>query len=371
MNYFYKLLLAGSAVCVAGIASAQTLSPAMVRTDDMNGGRPAGILVVGGNRTTLLYKLGAQEVDPRQMPYSRVKSLVFNAPEEYITALQNFQNAKYKEARATFANVRTKYQSVEALPGNYSVRAAFYEADSLVRLLDWAALKSVLPVLTKHSYVLTGNMPTDAEVYTLLGKLADNNPDAVIESANAMMANKAKWNLRQTGRIAYALGVSHAAKGDQKKALDNFAITTVAHHGGDLDLVASAMTKSMDLLAADETVVKFMQSAPEGELPVKARIAPATVPAKVQELAALAYMYKHVIFPGRVLDAKYEPYLRFAANSTERFQLQKEQREAVQQAPADETPVEGQVEAEVREEVKEEAAPAPAPDEPAAAEATE
>lgn len=360
MNCFYKLLLAGSAACMTSLASAQTLSPATIRTDDMNGGRPGSILVVGGNRTTLLYKLGAQEVDPRQMPYSRVKSLIFIAPEEYVTALQNYQNAKYKEARATFANVRTKYAATEALPGNYAVKAAFYEVDSLVRLLDWAAVKNLTPGLTKNAYLLTGNMPTDAEVYALLGKLADNTPDAVIESGNAMLANKAKWNLRQTGRIAYALGVSHAAKGDQKKALDSFAMTMVAHHGGDLDLVASAITKSMDLLAADETVVKFMQSPPQ-ELPVKARIAPATVPAKMQELAALAYMYKHVLFPNRVLDAKYEPYLRFAANSTERFQLQKQQRAAAEQAPAGESPGDAEIDGEVRDEVKEEAGPAPAP----------
>lgn len=332
MKRFHMFLMAGVLACTSSVVYGQALSGAGVMSDDINGGKYTDILVVGGNRTTLQYKMQPQEVDPRQLPYSRVKALYFYTPNEYIAANENFQNAQYKEARAKFAETKTKYQSSAALPGNYSVEAAFMEVDCAVRLLDWPGVKALSSRLTKENYLLTGSKPGNAIVYDLLGKLADNKPDEVINAANGLLAKRDVWSLEQLARISYALGVSYSQKGDTEKALNNLAMAIAAQHGGGLDLAADAMVKSMDILAADKSVTDYVAS-PPADLNVKERM---KAPQKVQELSSLVYLYKNILFPGRSLDAKYDAYLSYFVTPTERTKAQEEAQKAAEQEAATE-----------------------------------
>lgn len=333
MNRFYTLLLTTALTCLAHSAVGQGQS-ASVRASiitNESGGRMSDILVFGGNRTTVLYKLNAQEIDPRQMPYSSIKVLQFHAPGDYMTAMEDFQNGRYKEAGAKFGDIKAKYRGMEGLPGNFSVKAAFMEAESALKLLDWPLLKDLASKLPKQNYLLQGSMENDAKVYDLLGKLADKNPKAVIDAGKAMIADKKRWNLQQLGRISYALGMAYADNKENELALNNLAMAMVADHGGDMEQVASAMLKSMEILSADKVVTDYVQNAPK-ELTTRVK---SRSPQKVQELGSLVYMYKNILFPNRSLDSKYDAYLPFYLEIGER---QKAQEEAKKEQEAAEKP---------------------------------
>lgn len=316
MKKFPKLILAGLFLGLVGQVSSEELSRARIKSKEIMDGRATDIFVAGADQKAVLYKTGVQEIDNRKIPVSSVDILYYYVPSEYLEANTNFQDGHYKEAKARFKGVAEKYKAVLNSPGNYALKALHMELESAVYMLDWAEVKTLEKKFASHKPVFERSMANDLEIYELLGKFSDRKYDDVIASAKAMLVDKKKWTLKQRGRISYALGAALEAKGGNAvEALNCYAVTLAAYHGGGASIAESAILKSMDILAADKAVEDFMKTAPEN-IGVEAKKA---LPAKLQELAGLAYMYKNVMFPEKKLNDKYIQYLRFHLSGSEKL----------------------------------------------------
>ncbi len=309
-------------VCSASFAQAQAPASvkAAVRSEEVQGGRLSDISVVGGDRNALIYRIGVQDIT---LPFDKIKGYMMVTPNEYITAMEFFQDGRYRQARSMFADYRNKYRNIENLPANYAAECAYMEVECAVRMLDWPSVKALTPKLPRGN-VVSRSTGSNFDVYQLLGSLADNQPDGVIKTATDLLQNKNKLGLEQVARVYYALGASQAAKaGDdtkaQETALNNLAKAMIMQHGGGMELAGSAVKLSMDVLAMDPSIGEYMKNAPS-ELTPKIRLA---APKKVQELAALAYFHTKVLYPNASMPKKYSKFIDYYLSAGEREALRK------------------------------------------------
>ncbi|MEG0587409.1 MAG: hypothetical protein RR506_05800 [Akkermansia sp.] len=301
MKTFSKILLL-TGVMLTSTAFAQERT--RVQSDALPRATMMDIYVTGGNQAAVQFKM-SKDGGIQQLPLAQFKYFYMFEPEDFQSAMESYQNDNFREAKAKFGKVKTRLAAMQGLPDNYSQEAALYELDSAIRLLDWASVKTLCDSFPKQ-VPLIADEAQELEVNQLFAKLADNSYDALLADTQKMLADKKKWTLPQLGRIYYILGVAQAAK-NQPEALDSLAVPVVASHGGEKELAASAILTSLDILLKNDKVVAFMKSVPSSSTVAQKSKAPL----ELKEAAALAYFYKNILCPDRVLNPKYDALLAY------------------------------------------------------------
>lgn len=335
----FSILFAAAGLAMASTAFAQAQDLALrtrAVSDGLSRSTPMDIYVTSANQSNVQFKTDLEMTTTTVLPMAQFKFFYMFEPDDFLSAKESYQNGQYREARAKFAKVKSNLAPIMGLNDGYFQAAALFELDSALAMLDWASVKELMVAFPKQS-PLTEEMKKDMEIYALFAKLADKAYDDILTSGKTLMAGRDKLSLDHLTKLHYVLGVASAEKNQADEALDRYASALVASHGGNRELAASAILNSIDLYLKNKKVAELQKKVNMGE---GGSVNPASVAQEVKDAAALAYLYKNVLFPDRVLNPKFDWLLKFyvapaaKGKAPDSLMKQPEKKDAAAPAPA-------------------------------------
>ncbi len=209
-----------------------------------------------------------QEDQQMQMDVDKCAMFLLVTPADLADAVNDYRANDLAVARKKFADIKGKYAEYIGLPGNPATEAALLELDCALRMLDWAAAKSLVSSFPHADYLseedrvklsvakILGDIPGDLEAQTAAIK-------ALLESP----AGK-KLGMEPYGWLRYALARACEAKvpGDAVtaaqapallKAVDNYCQAALSSHGTHMEIPLDAMQRAMRILWAMPGVKEY------------------------------------------------------------------------------------------------------------------
>ncbi|PNC85678.1 hypothetical protein CXT87_06460 [Akkermansia muciniphila] len=289
---------------------------ARVAAPTIKNGRPTDIYILSANGPTVQFVESRESQEVLQQMASAFKTLYIFETDDFVDAKVAMENRKYQEARNKFHALVNKYASTLSIKDSLSARAAVYELECAMRMMDWAGVKGLAAKFPVRGANLSSSAQNDLEVAKIMALIPDKDWNGVKSRAGSFLATKKNATRLQQARMKYALGAAAMVAQDWNKALDYFAEALVLLHGSDEELASACVARSLDAYLRMPDVVKFFENPvvssavesrknnPEAVIPdsrLKSR------PAPVKEAAAL-YRLHELMFPDRKLPAKYDGF---------------------------------------------------------------
>lgn len=313
------MVLAGLSTLVPAMAqnvqNAQRLR-ARVSAQSIKNGRPTDIYILSANGPTVQFVETKESQEVLQQMASAFRTLYIFETEDFVDAKVAMENRKYQDARNKFHALVNKYASTLSIKDSLSARAAVYELEAAMRMMDWAGVKALVAKFPVKASNLSPAAQDDLEVARIMALIPDKDWNALKTRAAAFLATKKNATRLQQARMKYALGAAAMVAQDWNKALDDFAEALVLLHGSDEELASACIIRSLDAYMHMPDVTKFLEDSavtaavearkhnPETVIPdmqMKAR------PAHVREAAAL-YRLHELMLPDKQLPAKYDAF---------------------------------------------------------------
>ena len=213
-----------------------------------------------------------QEDQQMQMDVDKCAMFLLITPADYADALNDYRSADLAAARKKFADIKGKYAEYVGLPGNPATEAALLELDCAVRMLDWAAAKSLATSFPHADY-----LPEEDQLKLSVAKILGDIPgglDAQTAAIKALLESPAgkKMGIESYGWLRYALGRAYEAKvpaavlaasatpeqaAGLSKAVDNYCQAALCSHGTHMEIPVDAMQRAMRLLWAMPGVKEY------------------------------------------------------------------------------------------------------------------
>ncbi|MFR4223302.1 MAG: hypothetical protein ACLT38_06405 [Akkermansia sp.] len=278
-------------------------------------GRPTDIYILSANGPMVQFVESRESQEVLQQMASAFKTLYIFETDDFVDAKVAMENRKYQDARNKFHALVNKYASTLSIKDSLSARAAVYELECAMRMMDWAGVKGLLAKFPVRGSNLSPSAQDDLEVAKIMALIPDKDWNGVKSRAASFLATKKNATRLQQARMKYALGAAAMVAQDWNKALDYFAEALVLH-GSDEELASACVVRSLDSYLHMPDVAKFLEDSavtaavearkhnPETVIPdlqMKAR------PAHVKEAAAL-YRLHELMLPDRKLPAKYDGF---------------------------------------------------------------
>ena len=300
------MVLAGLSSLVPSMAqnaqNAQRLR-ARVAAPTIKNGHPTDIYILSANGPTVQFVESRESQEVLQQMDSAFKTLYIFETADFVDAKVAMENRKYQEARNKFHALVNKYASTLSIKDSLSARAAVYELECAMRMMDWAGVKGLAAKFPVRGANLSPSAQNDLEVAKIMALIPDKDWNGVKSRAGSFLATKKNATRLQQARMKYALGAAAMVAQDWNKALDYFAEALVLLHGSDEELASACVARSLDAYLCMPDVVKFFENPvvssavesrknnPEAVIPdsrMKSR------PAPVKEAAALYLSLIHI-----------------------------------------------------------------------------
>lgn len=313
------MVLAGLSTLVPAMAqnAQNTLRlRARVSAQAIKNGRPTDIYILSANGPMVQFVESRESQEVLQQMASAFRTLYIFETDDFVDAKVAMENRKYQDARNKFHALVNKYASTLSIKDSLSARAAVYELECAMRLMDWAGVKGLVARFPVKAANLSPAAQDDLEVARIMALIPDKNWNDLKSRAASFLATKKNATRLQQARMKYALGAAAMVARDWNKALDYFAEALVLLHGSDEELASACVVRSLDSYLHMPDVAKFLGDSavtaavearkhnPEAVIPdlqMKAR------PAHVREAAAL-YRLHELVLPDRKLPAKYDGF---------------------------------------------------------------
>ena len=100
------------------------------------------------------------------------------------------ENRKYQEARNKFHALVNKYASTLSIKDSLSARAAVYELECAMRMMDWAGVKGLAAKFPVRGANLSPSVQNDLEVAKIMALIPDKDWNGVKSRAGSFLATK-------------------------------------------------------------------------------------------------------------------------------------------------------------------------------------
>lgn len=295
MNFRNSLLLA---LAGTSLLPAQTLAPAALIDD----GEAKQIWIQAANERTIRFLEDPRSVNRTDVRASSVTAFIYTPP-EFESALDDFENRDYKKALEGFTTAREKYKFTDALPGNFSTLAGFYELECNRHLQDWKGLEARLSKFVSGPLELDSHK-TQVEVYPLYEAVSAKDWPRLL----TLCAN---WDERTVpasilAQIGYCRGLALEGLGRWDEALMSFNVAFVA------DYTASEVITREAVLGC----FRVYNEMPEVELAKKLHGTPDENPNLpgaflLAEAAALVDLWESALGRGVALPAEFKAFSKY------------------------------------------------------------
>lgn len=236
----------------------------------VQGGSPQGFIQGTNDQAILWSTQSGARGNP--IPYTDIKgegldkAIRYDERDEMLAdARALFRDGDYSAAAAAFGKVAQDYQIIINGPQNFASEALFYQAESLLRAGQYAALAEVVnaPAARTIETKLDDRYKRNFEFHKLWALLGQNKFDdlaAALEIYQEPVTGDAKLlpspNFKdlpptELAQLSYLRGKVFEAKGEKEKALDDFYRTFLLSYGNETLLAKLAMGASMQIHKAD------------------------------------------------------------------------------------------------------------------------
>lgn len=313
------MVLAGLSTLVPAMAQNVQNTPrlrARVSSQGIKNGRPTDIFILSANGPTVQFVETRESQEILQQMASAFKTLYIFETDDFVDAKVAMENRKYHDARNKFHALVNKYASTLSIKDSLSARAAVYELECAMRMMDWAGVKGLVAKFPVKASNLSPSAQDDLEIARIMALIPDKDWNGLKSRASSFLATKKNATRLQQARMKYALGAAAMVAQDWNKALDYFAEALVLLHGSDEELASACVVRSLDAYMHLPDVAKFLGE-PAVTAAVEARkhnpetvipdIQMKTRPSNVKEAAAL-YRLHELMLPDKKLPAKYDGF---------------------------------------------------------------
>src|SRR5690606_32165705 len=107
------------------------------------------IWIIAATKASIRYRDSEFATTTKDLKLAPSVSVYLFEPPDYSAAIDLYQARKYKEALGKFTLLKNRYKPVEALPGNHSTLAAFYEMECLRKLGDLEGLAKAVEAFSR------------------------------------------------------------------------------------------------------------------------------------------------------------------------------------------------------------------------------
>lgn len=198
------------------------------------------------------YLQNPNSTKPEAVSRKDVKSIFFYRPSEFQNGLEAFNSSKFGVAKAAFAECKKKYSKLNKLPQNYSVRAAYYEMESVRREQNYAELGKLLNSFRPDSLV-NENYLTQLQIYPYWEAYDMKAWKRILQMYGAW--DKKKLPGYQKAQISYCYGMALMETGNKPDALLEFNKTIALSEYKELELVLKAGGRIMDIMLEDKALL--------------------------------------------------------------------------------------------------------------------
>ena len=164
---------------------------ARVAAPTIKNGRPTDIYILSSNGPTVQFveKQGIPG-SPSADGTSAFKTLYIFETDDFVDAKVAMENRKYQEARNKFHALVNKYASTLSIKDSLSARAAVYELECAMRMMDWAGVKGLAAKFPVRGANLSPSAQNDLEVAKIMALIPDKDWNGVKSRAGSFLATK-------------------------------------------------------------------------------------------------------------------------------------------------------------------------------------
>ena len=215
------------------LAGLSTLVPAMAQNAQnpqrlraraaapaIKNGRPTDIYILSANGPMVQFVESRESQEVLQQMASAFKTLYIFETDDFVDAKVAMENRKYQDARNKFHALVNKYASTLSIKDSLSARAAVYELECAMRMMDWAGVKGLLAKFPVRGSNLSPSAQDDLEVAKIMALIPDKDWNGVKSRAASFLATKKNATRLQQARMKYALGAAAMVAQDWNKALE-------------------------------------------------------------------------------------------------------------------------------------------------------
>lgn len=137
---------------------------ARVAAPTIKNGHPTDIYILSANGPTVQFVESRESQEVLQQMDSAFKTLYIFETADFVDAKVAMENRKYQEARNKFHALVNKYASTLSIKDSLSARAAVYELECAMRMMDWAGVKGLAAKFPVRGANLSPSAQNDLEV---------------------------------------------------------------------------------------------------------------------------------------------------------------------------------------------------------------
>lgn len=261
------------------------------------------IWIMAATKNEIRYREGRVAIGSTDMKISKAKSIYLMEPKEFTQAVDLFQARKYAEAKAKFAAIKTLYKSMEAMPGNHSALAAFYEMECMRKLGDLEGLAAAAAKFIKDP--LTRDFQrSQVDLYVFWDAVRTKGWARIDALAKEREAERLPNFLR--AQIGYCHGLALEALGKPTRALNAYNIALTADSGASEELTRQAALNIMRIHKADPGVQLAIKlwGTPDENKNTQGYY-------RLLEAASVAKLYGSILGGGTPLPVEYKALLKY------------------------------------------------------------
>ena len=217
---------------------------ARVAAPTIKNGHPTDIYILSANGPTVQFVESRESQEVLQQMDSAFKTLYIFETADFVDAKVAMENRKYQEARNKFHALVNKYASTLSIKDSLSARAAVYELECAMRMMDWAGVKGLAAKFPVRGANLSPSVQNDLKEKKIMALIPDKDWNGVKSRAGSFLATKKNATRLQQARMKYALGAAAMVAQDWNKALDYFAEALVLLHGSEEELAAACVGRT-------------------------------------------------------------------------------------------------------------------------------
>ena len=230
-----------------------------------------------------------------------VQTIFFYQPKSFAKALALFNNYRFQDAYDLFTDCKMKYKPYDALDGNYSTIAGFYELECVRRLGDLARLDQLLNDF-RPAPLLDENHLTQLAIYPFWHAVHTASWERLLTLA-PQWENK-KLPGTQRAQIAFCHALALEALGEREGALLKFHEALAVSDLKEQNLISKACAKIIFLITEQKEVLEYLK------LPLDTRSQSSRLYHEVLAASSVAKLWSQLSHSGSSFPSEYQPLLK-------------------------------------------------------------
>lgn len=206
----------------------------------------------------LWYRIKKNDVKINNINTSKLRSVYISRPDDYIKAIELFENRKYVAALKEFKALQTKYDNFSGFNDSVPVLAGLYELKCLLKLKQYDQLAEAKTAFAKNfsngKYITSPTEKAQLEIYDLWINLQNSENYPKIKEQYETKWKTVKLPNYLRAQVEFIYGKVLESEGEDTYAIIAYSKAMNADFAGSEVITLEALGASLNLITKDEEV---------------------------------------------------------------------------------------------------------------------